>query len=104
MNNNKQLEKEIERKLKILVEIKLGGCCLKWVCPGWGGVPDRILILPGGKVCFVELKRPKDGKAEPLQMWWKRRLEGFGFDVWHVHNMEELQTLERLLMEETNKK
>ena len=58
------LEKEIERKLKTLVEGKLRGRCLKWVCPGWSGVPDRILLLPGGRVYFVELKRPQGGKTD----------------------------------------
>ena len=87
------LEKEIERKLKVLVEGKLGGSCLKWVCPGWGGVPDRILLLPGGRVYFVELKRPKGSKVNPLQIWWKRRLEGFGFKVWHAFTMEDIKRI-----------
>ena len=52
------LEKEIEAKLVDVVK-RHGGMCLKWVCPGWAGVPDRIVLLPGGKVIFVELKRPK---------------------------------------------
>ena len=97
---NNPLEKEIERKLKVLVEGKLGGKCLKWVCPGWRGVPDRILLLPGGRVQFVELKRPKGGKVEPLQVWWKRQLEVLGFTVWHVHTVEELRYLELILLEE----
>lgn len=93
------LEKEIERKLKVLVEGRLGGCCLKWVCPGWSGVPDRIILLPGGKVCFVELKRPS-GKTEPLQIWWKRRLGNLGFMVWHIHSMEELNTFGLIMTDE----
>ena len=94
------LEKDIEHKLKILVETKLGGLCLKWVCPGWRGVPDRILLFPGGRVYFVELKRPKGGKVDPLQTWWKRRLEKLGFKVWHVYNADELTQLELYLQEE----
>lgn len=87
------LEKEIERKLKVLVEGKLGGLCLKWVCPGWRGVPDRILLLPGGRVQFAELKRPKGGKVDPLQTWWKRRLESLGFKVWHVYTVEDINRI-----------
>lgn len=73
-----QLEKEIETKLRRMVE-NHGGLCLKWVCPGWSGVPDRIILLPGGRILFVELKRPKGGKLEKLQKWWSRRLHRLGF-------------------------
>lgn len=90
---NNPLEKEIEQKLKVLVEGKLGGLCLKWVCPGWRGVPDRILLLPGGRVQFAELKRPKGGKVDPLQTWWKRRLENLGFTVWHVYTLEDIKRI-----------
>ena len=98
------LEKEIERKLKVMVEGKLGGLCLKWVCPGWRGVPDRILLFPGGRVYFVELKRPKGGKVDPLQTWWRRKLEGLGFTVWHVYNTEQLKYLEIVLADEIKQK
>ncbi len=101
---NNPLEKEIERKLKVLVEGRLRGLCLKWVCPGWSGVPDRILLLPGGRVHFVELKRPKGGKTEPLQIWWKRRLEGLGFSVWHVSTPEQLNYLSLILTDEMARK
>ena len=94
------LEKEIERKLKVLVEGKLGGLCLKWVCPGWSGVPDRILLFPGGRVYFVELKRPKGGKVDSLQKWWKRKLEGLGFTVWHVYTTDDLKHLDIVIADE----
>lgn len=90
---NNPLEKEIERKLKATVEGKLGGLCLKWVSPGWSGVPDRILLLPGGRVQFAELKRPQGSKVSPLQMWWKRKLQGLGFTVWHVYTLEDIKRI-----------
>ena len=101
--NNKTLEKEIERKLKIMVEGRLGGLCLKWVCPGWSGVPDRILLFPGGKVHFAETKRPKGGKVSALQTWWKRRLEGLGFPVWYIYDAGDLRQLEMLLTGENTR-
>lgn len=99
MNGN-PLEKEIERKLKVLVEGRLGGLCLKWMCPGWSGVPDRILLLPGGRVYFVELKRPKGSRTSELQKWWKRKLEALGFTVWHLHTSEDVRHIELYMLEE----
>jgi hypothetical protein len=73
-----QLEKDIEAKLRKHVEAH-NGFCLKWVCPGWAGVPDRIVLLPGGRIYFVELKRPKDGRLSGLQNMWRRWLTDLGF-------------------------
>lgn len=84
------LEKDIERKLRRMVEAD-GGLCLKWVCPGWSGVPDRIVLMPGGRVIFVETKRPKGGRLSALQKWWHARLEGLGFSVRTVWNEEHLR-------------
>ena len=50
-------EKDIEGKCRFLA-IAAGGILWKWVSPGRAGVPDRILILPGGRVAFVEFKAP----------------------------------------------
>lgn len=55
------LEKDIEAKLNKPVR-ELGGLCLKFTSPGYTGVPDRIVLLPGGVVRFVETKQP--GKKE----------------------------------------
>ena len=51
------LEKEIESYLVKRVK-ELGGRSYKWVSPGNVGVPDRIVLLPGGRIIFVELKQP----------------------------------------------
>lgn len=48
-------ESEIEKRLKTGVEAK-GGLCWKWTSPGLRGVPDRIVIMPGARRYFVELK------------------------------------------------
>lgn len=83
------LEKEIEKKLRQQVEA-IGGKCLKWVCPGWRGVPDRLVLLPGGRIHFVETKRPKDGELSAMQKKWRRWLTALGFDWWAVWNYDDL--------------
>lgn len=96
---NNPLEKEIEKKLVEIVKAR-GGLCLKWVCPGWSGVPDRILLLPGAKVFFAELKRPKGSKVGPLQNWWRKTLKKLGFTVWHVYTPEDLKYIDIILADE----
>lgn len=87
-----QLEKEIEKKLREAVK-KRGGLCLKWVCPGWSGVPDRLVLLPGARIFFVETKRPDGGRVGRLQNWWRDQLRGLGFPAYVVANEGELATL-----------
>ncbi len=60
-------ESQIENYLKLEIE-KLGGLCLKFVSPGNKGVPDRLLILPEGKVIFAELKNGNKGRLSALQV------------------------------------
>lgn len=84
------LEKDIEKKLRTKVE-SLGGWCLKWVCPGWSGVPDRIVLLPGARIYFVETKRPKGGTLSALQKKWRKWLTELGFSCWVVWTYEELE-------------
>lgn len=87
------LEKDIEKKLREMVE-KRGGLCLKWVCPGWAGVPDRIILLPGGRIIFAELKRPKGGKLSKLQKWWAKKLIDLGFSHWTIWDADDLECFE----------
>lgn len=97
------LEKDIEQKLRKIVE-KHGGLCLKWVCPGWSGVPDRIILLPGGVVLFVETKRPRGGKVEKLQKWWAERIRRLGFWCLCAFNEADLYTLEILIIDEISRR
>lgn len=98
-----QLEKEIESKLRQTVE-KHGGLCLKWVCPGWSGVPDRIILLPGGLVMFAETKRPKGGKLTKLQKWWHDKLTCLGFWAVVVWTMTDVETLELVILDEIGRR
>ena len=93
-----QLEKDIEKKLKRVVE-RHNGLCLKWTCPGWSGVPDRIILLPKGRIIFCELKRPKGGKLETLQAWWHHRLRKLGFASLVVKDEKDIEEIERLIKE-----
>jgi hypothetical protein len=73
------LEKQVERYLVNEVN-RRGGLCMKFVSPGNAGVPDRIIVLPGGKVGFVEVKRP-GGVIRPLQQYMLGKLERLGCEV-----------------------
>ena len=75
-------ENEIERRLAVSVK-EMGGMAVKFVSPGLDGVPDRIILLPGRKIAFVELKAPGK-KPRPLQEKRKRQLEGLGFPVYVI--------------------
>ena len=64
------LESTVERHLREEAK-KRKGMALKFVSPGMNGVPDRIVLMPDGKMAFVELKAP--GKTpRPLQLKRKR--------------------------------
>ena len=93
-----QLEKDIEKKLRLMVE-RHGGLCLKWVCPGWSGVPDRIILLPGAHVIFAETKRPKGGKLSRLQAWWRDKLQGLGFWSVVVWDEDNINTMELVIVD-----
>lgn len=87
-----ELEKDIERALGRMVK-RRGGMCLKWVCPGWSGVPDRIVLLPGGCIIFVELKR-RGGKVSKMQLWWADTLKKLGFRHIYIWNKASVDILE----------
>lgn len=75
------LEKDIESKLRLAVQgLGRGALCLKLECPGYTGVPDRIILLPGGSVVFAETKQP--GKKERRrQLYVHKVLRDLGFTV-----------------------
>ena len=81
-------EEYIEQKLVKAVK-KRGGMALKFVSPGLDGVPDRIVLLPMGRMAFVELKAPGK-KMRPLQVKRKRQLEALGFLVYCIDGVEQI--------------
>ena len=83
-------EKDIEEKLRIGIK-RIGGLCLKWVSPGYTGVPDRMILLPGGIIRFAELKAP--GKTErKRQIVVQHILRHMGFIVYNsVDSVDKVQ-------------
>jgi len=81
-------EKIIESKLVKAVKEK-GGIAPKFVSPGLDGVPDRLVLLPGGKIAFIELKATGK-KLRPLQVRRKRQLEKLGFLVYCIDRADQI--------------
>lgn len=81
-------EKTIEQKLVKTVK-SMGGICPKWVAPGFDGVPDRIVLLPRGKIGFVEVKAPGE-KPRPLQKARHGMLKRLGFLVFILDGEEQI--------------
>lgn len=82
------LEKEIEKKLVSEVR-KLNGMCLKLNSQSANGIPDRLVLLPKGKLCFVELKRPGEDLKE-LQQYWVNVLNGLGFPAIKIDSLDDV--------------
>lgn len=72
-------EADLESRLVRGVK-KLGGQAFKFVSPGNAGVPDRLVILPGGRIYFVELKTDR-GRLSPMQGVQLKRLHDLGASV-----------------------
>ena len=78
------IESYLVRKVK-----EHGGLCYKFVSPGNPGVPDRIILLPGGRIAFAELKAP--GRSlRPLQRRRRTQLQALGFRVYVIDNQEQI--------------
>ncbi len=84
-------EKTVERTLVKTVKGK-GGIAFKFISPGYDGVPDRLVLLPGKRMAFVELKAPGQ-KMRPLQIRRKKQLENLGFTVYCVDSTEEVERI-----------
>lgn len=81
-------EKEIEQKLRQSVKA-MGGICPKFVSPGYAGMPDRLILLPNGKIAFAEIKAPGK-KARPLQLARHEMLRCLGFKVYVIDDVEQI--------------
>lgn len=84
-------ERTIEQKLVEAVR-SVGGLAPKFASPGLVGVPDRIVLLPDGKMAFVEVKT-RGGKLRPVQNLRKRQLELLGYKVFVLDDTREIKDL-----------
>lgn len=85
------LEKTIEAYLRNQVK-KRGGIAFKFVSPGYNGVPDRLIVMPGGSMYFVEVKNER-GRLSPLQVQCHKMLEALGVPVFVVWSKEDVDAL-----------
>lgn len=86
-------EAQIEAQLVKMVRNR-GGLCYKFVSPGMPGVPDRIIIMPGGRVFFVELKT-EVGRLAGIQRWVIDQMRDRGADVRVIKGMDAVRDLMR---------
>ena len=84
-------ESFIEEKLTKAVK-QNGGVCWKFTSPGTAGVPDRIILMPEGRIAFVEVKSPGE-KPRPLQLSRHRLLRRLGFKVYVLDALEDIEKI-----------
>lgn len=80
-------EKTVEQRLHEEVK-KIGGKAYKLSSQIEAGMPDRLICLPGGRVVFIETKRPKGGRLSEMQKYRHKELRRLGFEVRVVNTTE----------------
>ena len=89
-------EKQTEQELVKAVKAE-GGICPKLICPGMNGMPDRLVLLPGCRIGFVEVKAP--GKEpRPLQVKRHRQLASLGFPVFVLDDPRQIPGIIEAIM------
>mgnify|MGYP003619678581 FL=1 len=81
-------ERDVDRKL-VREVLDRDGLALKLSCPGMDGMPDRLILLTGGRVGFAEIKAPGQ-HPRPLQLRRKRQLETLGFRVFVIDQPDQI--------------
>ncbi len=93
MDSEKLIEKTLVAEVK-----KQGGWVLKLLCQFVTGLPDRLVLLPGGVVFFVEVKSTGK-KPTPVQKLVHEKLRRLGFTVHVIDSLEQLNTILNNLLE-----
>lgn len=84
-------EKTVEQRLHEEAK-KIGGHAYKLSSQVDAGMPDRLVCFPGGRIVFVETKRPKGGRLSKIQQYRHKELRRMGFDVRVVNTTELVKT------------
>lgn len=87
----KLYERTIEQELAARTRA-MGGIAPKFTSPGFDGMPDRLVLLPRGRMGFVELKAP-GRKPRPLQLARHRLLRRLGFKVFVIDGIEQIDSV-----------
>jgi Holliday junction resolvase len=86
------LESAVERELCDRVTT-LGGLCIKMQASGRRGFCDRLVVLPGGRIHFVELKRPRGGRLSPHQTAYIKAFSRLGATIVVVRSSKDIDSL-----------
>lgn len=81
------LEARIEYHLRNKIRLRYGGLVLK-LAPSIKGMPDRLVVIPGGQMFFVELKAP-NGRLSEAQKHFHERLKSLGSPVAVISSIED---------------
>ena len=88
LQEEKLYERTIEQELAARTRA-MGGIAPKFTSPGFDGMPDRLVLLPGGRMGFVELKAPGK-KPRALQLARHRLFRRLGFKVYVIDGIEQI--------------
>ena len=88
LQEEKLYERTIEQELAARTKT-MGGIAPKFTSPGFDGMPDRLVLLPGGRMGFVELKAPGK-KQRALQMARHKLLRRLGFKVYVIDEINQI--------------
>jgi hypothetical protein len=85
-------ESVIEKELRERVQAA-GGICTKVRAIGVRGFFDRLIVLPGGRVIFCEVKRPVGGRISPHQMRYHKIFKTLGVEACVIRNSADIDRL-----------
>ena len=82
------LEAQLERVFRNRIRARLGGMVIQ-LMPTAIGIPDRLVLLPGGRMYLVELKT-ETGRLRPAQVEWHRKAAELGVIVTVLYGRDDV--------------